>query len=216
MNVVTRGRSHIGTGLCRGMTYQSRPSLMVPLIRWAATAGPSHTGQGRLWHLAFGIPLVIPPGTGGGCVYAGPFQPSEYNVTLGPVGILPRGPNDGLGYNPRCLKRDFSKLWTSFNKPTDVLSLLTKCTDVGCFNSHIDAVPSVHAGGHFGMGGEPGADPYTSPGDPAFWLHHASIDRMWTIWQTLDPDARLNQTSGTGTAFNSKFSIYQIALFNYC
>jgi len=36
------------------------------------------------------------------------------------------------------------------------------------------------------MGGNPGADPFTSPGDPAFWLHHAQVDRMYWIWQMMD------------------------------
>jgi hypothetical protein len=34
-----------------------------------------------------------------------------------------------------------------------------------------------------------------SPNDPLFWLHHANVDRLWAIWQTmpgqewrLDPD----------------------------
>lgn len=27
----------------------------------------------------------------------------------------------------------------------------------------------------------------SSPNDPVFWLHHAAIDRMWTMWQDLHP-----------------------------
>jgi hypothetical protein len=30
--------------------------------------------------------------------------------------------------------------------------------------------------------GDPGADLYTSPGDPAFYLHHGQIDRLWDFW----------------------------------
>jgi hypothetical protein len=30
--------------------------------------------------------------------------------------------------------------------------------------------------------GDPGADLFTSPWDPAFYLHHGQIDRMWTLW----------------------------------
>lgn len=37
------------------------------------------------------------------------------------------------------------------------------------------------------IGGDPGGDLYTSPGDPAFWVHHGMMDRMWTTWQLLDP-----------------------------
>ena len=52
------------------------------------------------------------------------------------------------------------------------------------------------------MGGDPGRDVFTSPGDPAFYLHHAMVDRVWWIWQSLDRKNRLNQVSGTRTTFN--------------
>jgi len=55
---------------------------------------------------ASGDPIVLDPGFGGGCVNTGPFK--NMQVNLGPV-ALPNatpGPNGGLGYNPRCLKRD--------------------------------------------------------------------------------------------------------------
>lgn len=38
-----------------------------------------------------------------------------------------------------------------------------------------------------------------SPGDPVFYLHHAQIDRVWAIWQNLDPLNRQNAIFGTGT-----------------
>ncbi|KAJ8121953.1 hypothetical protein O1611_g9966 [Lasiodiplodia mahajangana] len=51
------------------------------------------------------------------------------------------------------------------------------------------------------MGGL-GNDPFSSAGDPAFFLHHAQIDRMWTLWQNLNLRNRTSQVFGTGTAFN--------------
>ncbi|KAI3318443.1 Di-copper centre-containing protein [Xylariaceae sp. AK1471] len=149
---------------------------------------------------AFGLSLTIQPGTGGGCLYSGPF--TGYNVTLGPVAFEPKGPDGGLGYNPRCLSRDISFEWSNHTKPTDVLSLLTTCKDVGCFDTQFEDINGVHAGGHFSLGGL-GIDAYSSAGDPAFWLHHAQIDRMWTIWQNINPNNRSTQVSGTGTAFNN-------------
>lgn len=53
----------------------------------------------------------------------------------------------------------------------------------------------VHGGGHYALGGDPGRDVYTSPGDPAFWSHHANIDRVWWMWQMQDPDARAANVS---------------------
>jgi tyrosinase len=41
-----------------------------------------------------------------------------------------------------------------------------------------------------------------SPGDPVFYLHHAQIDRVWAIWQNLDPPNRQNTIFGTGTFQN--------------
>lgn len=52
-------------------------------------------------------PLALPAGVGGGFVRTGPF--ANMTVNLGPVsginGTIP-GPEGGLGYNPRRLKRD--------------------------------------------------------------------------------------------------------------
>ncbi|KMU76698.1 hypothetical protein CISG_05841 [Coccidioides immitis RMSCC 3703] len=60
----------------------------------------------------------------------------------------------------------------------------------------------VHGGGHYAMGGDPGRDVFVSPGDPAFFFHHAMIDRVWWIWQNLDLKNRQNAIHGTGTFLN--------------
>jgi len=33
-----------------------------------------------------------------------------------------------------------------------------------------------------------------SPADPVFWLHHAEIDRLWSVWQALPGNAGKNPT----------------------
>jgi hypothetical protein len=43
------------------------------------------------------------------------------------------------------------------------------------------------------MGGDPGRDFFTSPGDPLFYLHHGMIDRTWWIWQSLDKKTRYHR-----------------------
>lgn len=159
---------------------------------------------------AFGLHLVIPPGTGGGCVKSGPFK--NHITNLGPVAYAPKGPNGGLGYNPRCLRRDLSLAFSNQTKPSDVAKVIREPQDLGQFDDLFESLTGVHAGGHFLMGGV-GIDAFASPGDPAFYLHHAQVDRVWTIWQALKPEERLNQVFGTSTAFNSEFP-YCFAFFS--
>ncbi len=49
----------------------------------------------------------------------------------------------------------------------------------------------IHTAGHYVAAVDPGGDPMTSPGDPLFYFHHTSLDRLWWIWQMQDPDTRL-------------------------
>ena len=45
-------------------------------------------------------------------------------------------------------------------------------------------------------------DVFSSPADPIFFLHHAQIDRLWTLWQQRDLAERQYAISGTGTFLN--------------
>lgn len=76
----------------------------------------------------FEEPVVVPPGTGGGCVEKGPF--SDLEVRLGPFKIpedrpLPVNPVDGREDNPRCLVRDLNvyplRRWSTFKNLTDLI-----------------------------------------------------------------------------------------------
>lgn len=150
---------------------------------------------------AFGLNLSLAPATGGGCVYQGPFV--NYTVDLGPVAFNPVDGDGGLDYNPRCLGRDLSLVWSNQTKPTDVVRTISSCADLGCFDTVLEAIDGIHAGGHFTIGSL-NDDAYASAGDPVFWLHHSQIDRVWTIWQSLNPANRTSQVYGTSTAFNSR------------
>lgn len=154
---------------------------------------------------AFGVTIQAPPGTGGGCVSSGAF--SNVPVNLGPIGYAPAGARGGLGYNPRCLRRDISLFWSNQTKPTDVVNLIFGSADLGSFAKVLEALNGTHTGGHYSFGGDPGLDPFSSPGDPAFYLHHAQVDRLWTIWQSLNPEDRTKQVYGTITPFNGEFGI---------
>lgn len=52
------------------------------------------------------------------------------------------------------------------------------------------------------MGGDV-QDFYSSPGDPVFYMHHTTLDRLWTLWQARDPATRQYAISGTSTIYNS-------------
>ena len=52
----------------------------------------------------------------------------------------------------------------------------------GTFNAFAQALEGVHNSGHVWVGGSMGMIP-TAPADPVFWMHHAEIDRLWSVWQ---------------------------------
>ncbi|KAF3054156.1 hypothetical protein E8E11_011943 [Didymella keratinophila] len=162
-----------------------------------------------------GLPdILIPAGSGGGCVTSGPFK--DMSVNLGPAALqLTNGSTiangNGLSYNPRCLKRDLTdyanKKWAN---ATAVVSLILVNKDIDSFQMTMQGIPGsgnigVHGGGHYSMGGDPGRDLFTSPGDPLFYLHHGMIDRTWWIWQNLNAKTAFGEDgiSGTGTFLNN-------------
>lgn len=133
----------------------------------------------------------VAAGSGGGCITSGPFK--DMSVNLGPVALpVPGGISIGAAYegtdfyayNPRCLKRSFSTaINRRFANASSIVNLILKNNNIADFQINMQGVPGsgelgVHGGGHFTMGGDPGRDPWASPGDPLFYLHHAMIDRV--------------------------------------
>lgn len=120
------------------------------------------------------------------------------SVNLGPVAavldyVASKPALDGLGHNPRCLIQDISQ-HASSTGTTDlnVTNLVTRNGDSSTFQDDMqgkftatDAAIGVHSAGHYVVGGVPGSDLYTSPGDPYFFLH-----RRW-----LFPTSHLIKTS---------------------
>ncbi len=148
------------------------------------------------------LPIPFQPGTGGGCVFKGPF--SDLTVHLGPVALPLYGSANTTGVadptldNPRCLTRDMnSDVAKRFNTFRNTTELILQTNTIEMFQALMSGDPryilgsvGIHGGGHFIMGGNPGSDPFVSPGDPAFYLHHAQIDRVYWIWQMLDFENR--------------------------
>ncbi|KAL5360108.1 hypothetical protein BJX96DRAFT_174978 [Aspergillus floccosus] len=149
--------------------------------------------------------VFIPAGAGGGCVSSGPFK--KWTVNLGPVWLSLKIPGlaaqngSGLEHNPRCLRRDISLDAAAWTKTGIVMELFNETTILDFQNLLQGLVPTpgylgVHTGGHFTVGGDPGGDFYTSPGDPVFYLHHAAIDRAFWTWQNMDPASRTYVVDG--------------------
>lgn len=151
-------------------------------------------------------PFKFPPrpaGNGGGCVAKGPF--ADFTVNLGPVSPNPSpNPKDpyGLNHNPRCLKRDFlesdSEGALSYGNVTNLL----KAADIASFRPTL-LERNMHPAAHGFLGGD-AFDLYSSPSDPLFYLLHGQVDRLWTVWQGLDIEARKDQLEGTVTFLNSE------------
>lgn len=115
-----------------------------------------------------------------------------------------------LQYRPRCLKRDINQNWGALLN-ADAVAYLLACEDSACFAGRDDgfegdvsapwnAFNLLHTAGHLSIGGL-NNDVYASAGDPVFYLHHAMVDRLWTVWQAQEP-GRVKEVGGTITAFN--------------
>jgi tyrosinase len=108
-------------------------------------------------------------------------------VNLGPVNplykwITPNPQPDGLGYNPRCIRRDISQYIASTWLKDDIIyDLLVSNTNITFFQVRLVDDPAhrnvgIHGAGHFTTGGDPGGDVSTSPGDPYFFLHRECLN----------------------------------------
>lgn len=120
--------------------------------------------------------------------------------------------NSALQYNPRCLTRDLNPNWSALTTTGTVTNLLN-CGDMKCLEQRADGwedgasncshrANQIHPAAHFTIGGL-NNDPLASPGDPVFFLHHAMMDRVWSIWQG-QATSRIDEVGGTETPFNSK------------
>ena len=44
-------------------------------------------------------------------------------------------------------------------------------------------------------------DPFNSPNDPLFFLHHANLDQLWALWEEQDPKRLTDYSAATGEQF---------------
>jgi tyrosinase len=113
-------------------------------------------------------------------------------------------PVDWIVANPRCLKRDLALLIAERYNNATAIKYLMATLDITAFQGNMsgaDINAGVHGGGHYTLGGS-GGDFFASPNDPAFWVHHGMIDKLWTEWQALDKPVRESALNGTNTIFD--------------
>lgn len=125
---------------------------------------------------------------GGGIVKDGPFKDWIFHVSPGSIQSR---------YVTRPLKRNLYEKYSTwvYQDKEDRAMQQTNFWDMnkwmeGLIEQRWDA---IHGGGHFIVGGYPGsdgtgADVWTSPLEPLFWLHHTNLDRIWWDWQQKQPD----------------------------
>ncbi|KEY72418.1 hypothetical protein S7711_01086 [Stachybotrys chartarum IBT 7711] len=158
--------------------------------------------------------LHIPSGLGGGCIATGPF--SNLTANLGPVqpqqdGLVGVGRDNKLVYNPHCITRDLSSWLASRIYTREAFLNATvrgTARDIASFQSEIElqsnGLPGIHSGGHQTLSGA-NSDLYSGVTDPAFYVHHAMVDRLYWMWQALHYDQR-KTISGTITFGNNPVS----------
>lgn len=71
-------------------------------------------------------------------------------------------------------------------------------TNMSCTTSRGNSVENIHNLVHNAVGGYGHmSDTATSAFDPVFWLHHANIDRLFAIWQAINPESYVIPTVNT-------------------
>lgn len=135
------------------------------------------------------------------------------SANLGPVqpqqdGLIGVGVANKLVYNPHCVTRDLSSwLATRIYTKDAFLNATVRETarDIAAFQREIETqssgLPGVHGGGHQTLSGS-NSDLYSGVTDPAFYLHHTMVDRLYWMWQALHSD-QAKTISGTITFGNS-------------
>ncbi|KAK8037835.1 Di-copper centre-containing protein [Apiospora marii] len=130
------------------------------------------------------LQIPLPSGRGGGCIKEGPFAGQQGFPTVKDL-FVPK---------PHCIRRDLNSYVTANYFTTEALlnvtlgaasesiKLFQEELQGGFYPGHL----GMHAAGHFVLGGD-GTDVFSSPNDPAFFLHHAMVDRVWWMWQALHP-----------------------------
>ena len=100
------------------------------------------------------------------------------------------------------------RVWFSFQAQT--LGYEQYLGDFFPFTRELEG--NMHNNGHGWVGGDM-ANIRISPNDPIFWMHHAQIDRIWSVWQGNNPgeNASLEEEEQDLDPWENEFSIDSIS-----
>lgn len=143
------------------------------------------------------------------CIERGPFSNSTIN--FGPFASVTfdvQQPPNWQESKPQCIQRQFRDEPLLVNNNQSNINALLASPDITTVLRWLNSASllfgftdrGIHGGGHYSVGGTV-ADFFGSPQDPAFFLHHAQVDRLWASWQDGHPGLRYTY-NGTGTIFN--------------
>ncbi|KAI0116207.1 Di-copper centre-containing protein [Hypoxylon sp. NC0597] len=159
-----------------------------PLPYWDEPADVGKISESSIFDKAIGFGG---DGTGtDGCVTNGPFA----NLTL-------RLQVD-LTTNEYCLSRHLNDRAFSQAAKVNVDTCVAKDKFIDMWNC-LEGRP--HGAGHGGVSGTM-VNPFTSPGDPIFFLHHGYLDKVWWDWQSGNLSTRLTAIGGNNTQGGPGFS----------
>ena len=146
--------------------------FQLPYWDWAADAELDGPTQSRLWHAEL----------------LGQFENSTWNVRL------ERHPGDGsdLVVDGRRLRRALGAQ-ASLPSRSEVRAVVSDETvydsppyDRSAAGAR-NRIELLHNRVHVWVGGDMASS--ISPNDPAFYLHHANVDRIWSAWSRRHPNA---------------------------
>lgn len=156
--------------------------------------------------IALGPSLVIPHGSGGGCIKSGPFK--NWTATLGfidPLFLISGQalPPTTYNYNASCLVRDLNSYAAQTYTNHSLVQTTAHSVNASDLENNLNGVIGgsslgVHSAGHFTVGGFMNSI-HVSVQDPIWWMLHANIDRIYSSYQINNP-AKASDLYGTETA----------------
>lgn len=167
--------------------------LALPYWDWAEDAASWNPRQAPIWQ----DDMLGGNGDADSIVRSGPFRRGQWTII------------DGSGQPNGPLRRQFGLSVATLPSHSDVSGALGRRVydwapwnaDVSDgFRNHLEGwvsnrfQPELHNRGHVWIGGS--MLPMTSPNDPAFFLHHCNVDRIWAQWQDAHPSQGYQPVSG--------------------